>query len=127
MAEEALIRIENRRALLEAELERFVEIASVEFEAELIILFGSLARALESGEEVLGEWSDLDLVVVTETERPFYERIKQLIKCVQPRIGVDVPVYTPSEWKRMKSERLFVKNEVLKKGRIVYERTGQQH
>lgn len=129
MAEKASTRIEDRRALLEAELERLVKVASEEFGAELVILFGSLARALEleSGEEVLGEWSDLDLVVVTETERPFYERIKQLIRRVQPRIGVDVLVYTPSEWKRMKSERLFVKNEVLEKGRIVYERTGQQH
>ncbi len=118
------MKTKGRLELLEAELERFVEVASAEFGAELIILFGSLARALETGEEALGEWSDLDLVVVAETERPFYERIKQLTKRVRPKVGTHVLVYTPSEWERMRSERSFVKKEVLEKGRIVYERAG---
>jgi predicted nucleotidyltransferase len=117
------VSIEGRRNLLQDELERFVEVASEEFGAEKVILFGSLARALEDGEAV-GEWSDLDLVVVAETERPFYERIKDLLDRVRPRVGVDVFVYTPTEWEHMRSERFFIKKEVLGKGRIVYERAG---
>ncbi len=118
------MKTKNRLELLEAELERFVEVAAEEFGAERIILFGSLARALESGEEALDEWSDLDLVVVAETEQSFYERIKRLMRRVRPRVGADVLVYTPSEWERMKSERRFIKREVLEKGRVVYERAG---
>lgn len=72
--------------MLEAELERFVEVASGEFGAERVILFGSLARALEGNEKALGDWSDLDLVIVAETGEPFYERIKRLLRRVRPRV-----------------------------------------
>jgi len=72
----------------------------------------------------LGDWSDLDLVVVAETDRPFYERVKRLIRRVEPRVGADVLVYTPSEWERMSSERPFVREELLGRGRVVYERAG---
>lgn len=110
--------------MLEAELERFVEVASGEFGAERVILFGSLARALEGNEKALGDWSDLDLVIVAETGEPFYERIKRLLRRVRPRVGADVLVYTPAEWERMSSERPFVKKEMVEKGKVVYERAG---
>lgn len=115
-------KIRSRLDLLKTELERFVEVASGELGAEQVIIFGSLARALEVGEDALDEWSDLDLVVVARTERPFYERIRDLLDRVKPRVGVDVFVYTPTEWEHMRSERSFIKREVLGKGRIVYER-----
>lgn len=114
----------SRRELLQAELQRFVEVASEEFGADKVILFGSLARALEDGGEDVGEWSDLDLVVVAETEQPFHARIKDLLDRVHPRVGADVFVYTPAEWERMRSGRSFIKKEVVEKGRVVYERAG---
>ena len=117
-------KIKDRRALLEAELKRFVEVAVGEIGAEQVILFGSLARALHGDEGALGEWSDLDLVVVAETGQPFYERMKHLLRRVRPRVGVDVLVYTPTEWEHLRSERSFVKNEMVGKGRVVYERVG---
>lgn len=76
MADRAATKAQDRLELLEAELWRFVEVASEEFGAERIIVFGSLARAMEEGAETLGEWSDLDLVVVAETNRPFHGRIR---------------------------------------------------
>jgi len=115
----------SRFDLLKSELERFVEVASTEFGADRVIVFGSLARALGGeGGGALGDWSDLDLVVVAETDRPFYERVKRLIRRVEPRVGADVLVYTPSEWERMSSERPFVREELLGRGRVVYERAG---
>ncbi len=112
---------ESRSKLLDAELERFIEVASEEFDAEKMIIFGSFARGKAGG---IHEWTDLDLVVVAETGLPFHQRIKQLLERVRPKVGVDVFVYTPAEWERMKSERAFIKEEVLKKGRLVYERVG---
>ncbi len=112
---------ESRSKLLDAELERFIEVASEEFDAEKMIIFGSFARG-QAGR--IHEWTDLDLVVVAETGLPFHQRIKQLLERVRPKVGVDVFVYTPAEWERMKSERAFIKEEVLKKGRLVYERVG---
>ncbi len=120
----------SRLDLLETELERFVEVASGELGAEQVIILGSLARALAVSDDALGEWSDLDLVVVARTERPFYERIRDLLDRVKPRVGVDVFVFptpgTPgvSPGEHMRSERSFIKREVLGKGRIVYERAG---
>lgn len=113
-----------RRDLLEAELERLVGIASEEFGAELVIVFGSLARAMMGDGEEVGDWSDLDVVIVAETGLPFYERTGRLLRRVRPRAGMDLLVYTPEEWERMKAERAFVREEILEKGRVVYERTG---
>ena len=108
---------ESRSRLLDAELKRFIKVASEELDAEKVILFGSFARA-----EGMHEWTDLDLVIVAETRLPFPQRIKRLLERVRPKVGADVFVYTPSEWEYMKSQRPFIKEEVLKKGRVVYER-----
>lgn len=115
---------QDRLKLLEAELERFVKIASGEFGAERIIVFGSVARAMEEGAQALNEWSDLDIVVVAETELPFYGRSLKLLLRVRPRVSVDVFVYTPTEWQELGAARLFVQSEMMGKGKVVYERAG---
>ena len=112
---------ESRSKLLDAELKKFIEVASEELDAELVILFGSFARGRAEG---IHEWTDLDLIVVAESKLPFHQRIKQLLERVRPKVGADVFVYTPAEWERMKSERPFINEEVLGKGRVVYERVG---
>ena len=110
---------ESRSKLLDAELKKFIEVASEELDAEKVILFGSFAQA-----EGMHEWTDLDLIVVAESKLPFHQRIKQLLERVRPKVGADVFVYTPAEWERMKAERPFIKEEVLRKGKVVYERVG---
>jgi len=55
---------EGRAQVLQAELDRFVDIVSREMNPERIVLFGSFTH----GE--VHEWSDLDLVVVMETDLP---------------------------------------------------------
>ena len=112
---------ESRSKLLDAELKRFIEVASQDFDAERIIVFGSFAGGLPEG---IHEWTDLDLVVVAETRLPFHQRIQRLLERVRPKVGADVFVYTPAEWEHMKSQCPFIKEEVLKKGRVVYERGG---
>jgi predicted nucleotidyltransferase len=81
-----------------------------------VLLFGSVAR----GE--IREWTDLDLVVVADTDLPFYERTRRILNSVQPKVGMDVIVYTPVEWDELKHTRSFVKQEIIHKGRVVYER-----
>ena len=112
---------ESRLKQLDAEVKRFIEVASVELDAEKVILFGSFARERAEGTH---EWTDLDLIVVAESKLPFHQRIRQLLERARPKVGVDVFVYTPAEWERMISERPFFKEEVLEKGRVVYERVG---
>ena len=107
-----------RAKLLRQELTRFIEIVTQQMQPECIILFGSFAAGQVS------EWSDLDLVVITQTGLPFYERIKHILYSVRPQVGMDVLVYTPAEWAEMISQRSFIQKEVLNKGRVVYARGG---
>lgn len=107
---------EERAQLLRVELDRFVDIVSREMSPERIVLFGSFAQG------DVHEWSDLDLVVVTETELPFMERQRLVIHRVRPIVTVDFFVYTPSEWEYMKSTQPFIRDEIDAKGKVVYER-----
>ena len=105
-----------RATLLHRELARFIEIVTQQMQPESIILFGSLATGQ------VDEWSDLDLVVITNTDLPFYERIKQVLQSMRPRAGMDVFIYTPAEWAEMTSKRAFIRDEILDKGQMVYAR-----
>ena len=109
-------RIKARRESLERELDRWLPLLVAHERPEKIILFGSLC----SGD--LSEWSDLDLVIVKETQSPFLDRIRQVLELLKPQVGLDVLVYTPDEFERLSRERAFVRQEILGKGRVVYER-----
>ena len=104
----------ERQYKLQAELKRFLPILINQFKALKIIVFGSLA-----GNEV-SEWSDLDIVVVRDTPLRFFDRIAELIQALQPQVGVDFLVYTPEEWNHLIKESLFIRQEILEKGKELY-------
>jgi len=110
---------QERRRLLEEELQRFVEILRQEIDPERIILFGSLA----TGE--IGPWSDIDLVIVMKTDKPFIERLHAIRRLLQPRVATDLLVYTPEEFEQLARERPFVREEILAKGVLLYARGGE--
>lgn len=83
-----------RATLLRQELARFIEIVAQQMQPERIILFGSFVAGQVS------EWSDLDLVVITPTELPFYERIKHILCNVRPQVGMDVWSIRPLNGRR---------------------------
>jgi predicted nucleotidyltransferase len=108
---------EQRGLRLEQELNRMTEILIREYAPEKLILFGSVAQ----GE--IHEWSDLDLVVVKQTEKPLLERIEEVLRLVRPKVGLDVLVYTPEELDSLVDERrVFVLDEIIYKGAVAYER-----
>ena len=116
VAEPARTPEDRRRLQLEAELKRFVTIVSHQMQPERIVLFGSLAKGH------VAEWSDLDLVVIAATDEPFYERLRRIVRWVQPQVGMDVLVYTPSEWQQLQDSHSNFRREVEQQGRVVYER-----
>ena len=62
-------------------------------------IFGSHARGTASAE------SDIDLIVVAPTERPFAERFRDYLPAIaNAGVGVDLLVYTPEEFARMQAE-----------------------
>lgn len=87
---------------------------------EKIIVFGSCAR-----EDA--QWdSDLDLLVVMQTELPLVDRalkIRNLFEHIP--CPMDIVVYTPEEvanWRQVPSS--FI-HQVLAEGRLLYERTTE--
>ncbi len=106
---------EKRKASLEAELARILPLLIHEYGAEKVIVFGSLA----TGE--VGEWSDIDLVVIKETTQRFMDRIDDVARLTRPQLAADIVVYTPAEFERMCEGRRFFREEIIAKGRVVYD------
>jgi len=108
--------VEQRGLRLEQELNRMTEILIRAYQPEKLILFGSVAQ----GE--FHEWSDLDLVVIKQTNQPLLERIEDVLRLVRPKVWLDVLVYTPEELESLVDERRgFVLDEIIYKGAVVYE------
>ena len=115
---ERQIQTATRRRLLERELKRWLPLLIAHERPEKIIVFGSYCT------DQVGEWSDLDMVIVKETQAPFLDRTRQVLELLKPQVGVDVLVYTPREFEQLSQERAFVRQEIVTKGRVVYERDG---
>lgn len=113
---ESEVKIQERKARMEQELARYVQVLTAHRRPEKVIVFGSLA----TGD--VRAWSDIDLLVVEPTDLPFMQRLHQIRELLQPTIATDILVYTPEELEEMRLERPFVRDEILNKGRIVYER-----
>ncbi|MFH1633631.1 MAG: nucleotidyltransferase domain-containing protein [Chloroflexota bacterium] len=102
------------KARLESELARFVDLIIEHFSPKKIILFGSFAE----GKPRI--WSDIDLVVIKETDDRFLDRSKDLLPLLMPRVGLDLIVYTPAEFDQLCQERKFFQDEILEKGKVLY-------
>ena len=109
---------EERKRLLARELDRYVRLLIAQGDPERIIVFGSMA----SGE--IEPWSDIDLVIVQQTDLPFMKRLREVRRLLKPRVGTDILVYTPGEFEQLRRERPFVREEILGKGVVLYERAG---
>lgn len=107
----------DRGAVLRKELERITSILVERYCPERIILFGSLADEISSGQDRVHQWSDIDLAIVKETPLRFFDRIGQVLKLVEPRVAVNILIYTPEEFNRAeRAGSFFVKDEILKRG-----------
>ncbi len=101
---------------LEGELKRCVDLLVAHYAPEKIILFGSLA----AGQAHL--WSDIDLVMVGQTDLRFLDRTKAALLLLRPRVGLDLLIYTPEEFDQLSRERPFFRQEILT-GKVLYERS----
>ena len=87
--------------------------------ARKAIIFGSVAR----GEA--DEWSDLDLVIVADTARPFLERYRDFDGLYDVWRRLDLVVYTPEEFAQMQAEgRPFIEH-VVEHGVVIHETTPE--
>ena len=85
--------------------------------AERVILFGSHARQ----QATLG--SDVDLMVVAESDLPRFKRSRELYKLFRPYpFAMDLVVYTPQEIEQASQSPLSFVSRVLGEGKTVYAR-----
>jgi predicted nucleotidyltransferase len=103
----------QRARLLEAELARLTG-ALKDAGAELFVLFGSYAM----GRRVL--FTDLDLLVVLESDKPFVERLPAVYATLAPKVAADILVYTPQEFLEMKDRRFM--RHALANGVVLHEK-----
>lgn len=83
--------------------------------ARKAIIFGSVARGNAD------EWSDLDIVIVADTSRPFLERYLEFEGIYDVWRRLDLLVYTPEEFAEMqRQERPFIEY-VIREGVVIHE------
>ena len=85
------------------------------YQPRQVILFGSAARGDAD------EHSDLDFVVIKQTDQPFLQRLKEAALLVRVPGSIDILVYTPDEWRLMQAQENPFAEHVLAEGRVVYE------
>jgi hypothetical protein len=88
---------QQRQQLLAAELRRFAQDAR-RFGALRAYLVGDFARGRTQPD------SELELVIVQETDEPFHRRADFWVNHLRPRVGARFLVYTPAEAEALEAE-----------------------
>jgi uncharacterized protein len=104
--------IAKRALRLKVELERIRSLLSEQSTVKQVVVFGSTAAGQTH------EWSDLDVMVIEESEAPFIERGLRLARLIRPQVGTQFLVYTPDEMQAL-TRRPFIRVEVLEKGKVL--------
>lgn len=85
---------------------------------ERIILFSSYAN------DRADEDSDVDLLIVADSNQPRYKRSREIYKQFHPRrFALDILVYTPEEVNRGSQTPVSFVSQVMREGKTIYERT----
>lgn len=93
--------LEKRWQRLQSEFNRAVTKLK-EMGAERVILIGSMAG------DVHNPYGDIDLVVAMRIEGHFLDRLRAVCAGVHPLVAMDILVYTPEEFEKMKETDPFL-------------------
>lgn len=99
------------------EIERVATRIGEAANADRVVLFGSHARGEAGGT------SDVDLLIVAESDLPRFKRSRELYKLFRPYpFAMDLIVYTPEEIERGKKSPVSFVSTVLREGKTLYVR-----
>jgi predicted nucleotidyltransferase len=104
---------ELNQKLLEAQLSE-IRRRLAEMGVQKAILFGSLAR------DEVTPFSDLDLIIVQETDARFLDRLEPFYAGLDLRVDADILVYTPEELAELQTWNPFIQ-QAMREGRVIYE------
>lgn len=86
-------------------------------DAESVILFGSHAQGTAQ------ESSDVDLLIIADSDLPRYKRSRELYKLFHPYpFAMDLLVYTPEEIEQGKRSPISFVSRALRDGEVIYVR-----
>lgn len=81
-----------------------------------VVLYGSYARGDFNAD------SDVDLLILKETNERFIDRIASALAVTGARIPVEPIVYTPEEIEEMRARRSGLLADAEREGKVLYER-----
>lgn len=105
----------NHPTTQKSEAERISNILVEKYKPEKVILFGSVARGEETKE------SDLDLFLVKDTDKNYFDRVSEAEKFIKTDKEVDLIIYTPHEFDKAVKDNLIFINQILKYGKTLYD------
>ena len=101
--------------MFENEIDMIVEKIVDGCNPKAIVLFGSVSKGTST------EDSDIDLMVVLDTDLSYYERTLAVRKSIGvTSIPIDVLAFTPKEVEEERDNRFSIIHEVLRTGKVVY-------
>lgn len=101
------------------EIDNIINSISSEYNPEQIILFGSYSTGLAN------ENSDLDLLIIKETLKSRIDRgieLRKILRKYKWLFPIDLIIYTRDELKKEDLGKNSFINNILKEGKVVYER-----
>ncbi len=99
------------------EIERVATQIGIASDAESVVLFGSYAKGNAR------EDSDVDLLIIAESDLPRFKRSRVLYKLFRPYpFAMDLIVYTPEEVDKGKASPVSFVSRALREGEVVYVR-----
>ncbi len=108
--------MQNKKTFARARIKKIVR-ALKPYDPDRVILFGSAARG------DVDAYSDIDIVVIKETDARFLDRLGSVYQLIQPDFGLDALVYTPMEFAQMQADQNPLIEEILGEGVVIYDRT----
>jgi len=105
----------RREEQLTTELNRVLSLVAKDQSVKKVILFGSSVDLSN-----VSDWSDIDICLIQETNLRFLDRVASWIDKIEPEVGMDLVVYTPDEFEKLKTSSAFVTKEIVEKGKELY-------
>ncbi len=111
--------ISQRRCIPMPAIHAVVRQVAEKFKPDKIILFGSYAYGTPSAE------SDVDLLVIMETRLKQVEQAVQICQAIEYHFGLDLIVQTPEALQRRVQLGDSFLAEIVRKGKVLYERSDR--